>query len=64
MRARTADARGRGSGFGQAGGRGAALERAKMGQQQTKAESYTQAANVLTSDQLLIIKKQFRHLVN
>ena len=34
-----------------------------MGQQQTKAESYSQATKVLTNDQLLIIKKQFSHLV-
>jgi hypothetical protein len=34
-----------------------------MGNQQTKAESYSQATDTLTSDQLLIIKKQFRSLV-
>ena len=34
-----------------------------MGQQPTKAESYRHAASALTSDQLLIIKKQFSHLV-
>jgi len=34
-----------------------------MGQQQTKTDAFRHAANVLSPDQLQIIKKQYRHLV-